>query len=49
MDMRTLFAACALGGVAIALPFYGTYGYPSLLIGGAIGVVFFMQLRNYML
>jgi hypothetical protein len=49
MNMKLLFAACAIGGVAITLPFYDTYGYPALLMGGAIGVIFFMQLRNYLL
>lgn len=47
MEHEKLLMGCVAGGIIVGMPFYGSYGFQAIAVGAAIGLIFFMQMRNY--
>ncbi len=48
MNEKSMLITCIAGGGLLGIPFYPTYGYPSIGAGCAIGVIIYLQMRNFL-
>ena len=49
MEDEKLLIACVAGGGLLGIPFYSAHGYPPIGAGCAIGVIIYLQMRNFLI
>lgn len=49
MEGNKLLATCVIGGGLLGIPFYAEYGYQSIAAGSVIGVIIYLQMRNFLI